>query len=60
MDDVLEMRDVMVRTGNDMCTLVRDMTINNHCVEAVVNSRVQVSVLSRIFYDSLSCRPRPV
>ena len=36
------------------------MTINNHCVEAVVDSGVQVSVLSRIFYDSLRCRPRPV
>ena len=33
MDDVLEMREVMVRTGNDRCTLVIDMTINNHCVE---------------------------
>ena len=28
----------MVRTGNDRCTLVIDMTINNHCVEAVVYS----------------------
>ena len=36
LDDVLEMREVMVRTGNDMYTLVIDMTINNHCVEAVV------------------------
>ena len=26
MDDVLEMRDVMVRTGNDICTLVIYMT----------------------------------
>ena len=43
----------MVRTGNDM-------TINNHYVEAVVDSGAQVSVLSRRFYDSLSCRPRPV
>ena len=60
MDDVLEMREVMVRTGNDRCTLVIDMTINNHCVEAVVGSGAQVSVLSRIFYDGLSCRPKPV
>ena len=37
-----------------------DMTINNHCVEVVADSGAQVSVLSRIFYDSLSCRPRPV
>ena len=55
MDDVVEMREVMVRTGNDRCTLVTDMTINNHSVEAVVDSGAQVSVLSRIFYDSLSC-----
>ena len=60
MDDVVEMREVMVRTGSDRCTLVRDMTINNHYVEAVVDSGAQVSVLSRKFYDSLSCRPRPV
>ena len=60
MDDVVEMREVMVRTGNDRCHLVIDMTINNHCVEAVVDSGAHVSVLSRIFYDSLSCRPRPV
>ena len=60
MDDVVEMREVMIRTGNDRCTLVINMTINNHCVEAVVDSGVQVSVLSRRFYDSLSCRPRPV
>ena len=37
-----------------------DMTINNHYVEAVVDSEAQVSVLSRIFYDCLSCRPKPV
>ena len=36
------------------------MTINNHYVEAVVDSGTEVSVLSRILYDSLSCRPRPV
>ena len=36
------------------------MTINNHWMEAVVDSGAQVSVLSRRFYDSLSCRPRPV
>ena len=36
------------------------MTINNHYVEAVVDSGAQVSLLSRRFYDSLSCRPRPV
>ena len=60
MDDVMEMREVMVRTGSDRCTLVIDMTINNHYVEAVVDSGAQVSVLSRRFYDSLSCRPRPV
>ena len=59
-DDVLEMREVMVRTGNDRCTLVIDMAINNHWVEAVVDSGEQVSVLSRRFYDSLSFRPRPV
>ena len=59
-DDVVEMREVMVRTGSDRCTLVIDMTINNHYVEAVVDSGAQVSVLSRRFYDSLSCRPKPV
>ena len=26
MDDILEMREVIVRTGNDRCTLVVDMT----------------------------------
>ena len=46
--DVVEMRDVMVRTGSDRCTLVIDMTINNHYVEAMVDSGAQVSVLSRI------------
>ena len=60
MDDVVDMREVMVRTGNDMCTLVIYMKINNRCVEAVVDSGAQVSVLGRRFYDSLSCRPRPV
>ena len=59
-DDVVEMREVMVRTGSDRCTLAIDMTINNHYVEAVVDSGAQVSVLSRKFYDSLSCRPKPV
>ena len=59
MDDVVEMREVMVRTGYDRCNLVIDITINNHCVEAVVDSGAHVSVLSRRFYDSLSCRPRP-
>ena len=59
-DDVVEMREVMVRTGSDRCTLVIDMTINKHYVEAVVDSGARVSVLSRRFYDSLSCRPRPV
>ena len=34
-DDVVEMRQVMVRTGSDRCTLVIDITINNHYVEAV-------------------------
>ena len=60
MDDVVEMREGMVRAGYDKCTLVIDMTINNHCVEAVVDSGTQVSVLIRRFYDSLSCRPRQV
>ena len=60
MDDVVEMREVMVRTGNKGCTLVIDLTINNHCVEAVIDSGAHVTVLSRRFYDSLSCRPRPV
>ena len=60
MDDVVEMRQVMVRTRSDRCTLVIDMTINNHYVEAMVDSGAHVSVLSRRFYDSLSCRPRPV
>ena len=60
MDDVVEMREGMVRTGSDRCTLVIDMTISNHYVEAVVDSGIQVSVLSRRFYDSLNCRPRPV
>ena len=41
-------------------TLVIDITINNHYVEAGVDSGAQVSVLSRKFYDSLSCRPKPV
>ena len=50
----------MVRTGNDRCTLVIDMPINNNWVEAVVDCGAQVSVLSRILYDSMSCRPRPV
>ena len=35
--DVVEMREVMVRTGSDRCMLVIDMTINNHYVEAVVD-----------------------
>ena len=60
MDDVVGMREVIVCTGNDRCTLVIDMTINNHCVEAVVDSGEQVYVLSSGFYDSLSCRPSPV
>ena len=60
MDYVVEMREVMVRTVNDRCTLVIDMTINNHCVEAVIDSGAQVPVLIRRLYDSLSCRPRPV
>ena len=38
MDDVVEMREAMVRTGNDRCTLVIDMPTNNHCVDAVVDS----------------------
>ena len=50
----------MVRTGSDRCTLVIDMTINNHYVEAVVDSVAQFSVLSRRFYDSRSCRPTSV
>ena len=50
----------MVRTGNDRCTLVIDMTTNNHSVKAVVDSGAQVSLLRRRYYDSLSCRPRPV
>ena len=33
MDDVVEMREVMVRTGSDRCTLVIYMTINNHYVD---------------------------
>ena len=49
----------MVRTGSDRCTLVIDMTINNHYVEAVVDCGAQVSVLSRKLYDSLSCTPKP-
>ena len=54
MDDVLEIREVMVRTGNDRCTLVTDMTITNHCEEAVVDSRAQVSVFSSLSYGRLS------
>ena len=50
----------MVSTGSDGCTLVIGKTINNHYVDAVVDSGEQVSVLSRRFYDSLSCRPRSV
>ena len=60
MDGVLEMREVMVRTRNDRCSLVIDMTINNHWVEAVFDSGAQVSVLSRSLYDIMSCRPRLV
>ena len=56
MNDVVEMREVTIRTGNDRCTLVIDMTIKNHYVGAVVDSGAQVSR----FYDSLSCRPGPV
>ena len=56
--DVVEMREVMVRIGSVRCTLVIYMTINNHYVEAVVDSGAQVSILSRISYDSLSCRPQ--
>ena len=37
MDDVVEMREVMVHAGSDRCTLVIDMTINNHYVEAVAD-----------------------
>ena len=51
---------VMVRTGNNRCTIVIDMTINNHWVEAVVDSGSHASVLRRRFYGSLSCKPRPV
>ena len=50
----------MVRTGSDRCTLVIDMTINNHYVDAVVDSGAEVPVLSRRFYDSLNGRPNPV
>ena len=46
----------MVRTGSDRCNLVIDMTITNHYVEAVVDSGAQVSVLSRRYFDSLTCR----
>ena len=53
-DDVVEMREIMVRTGSDRCTLVIDMTINNHYVEAVIDSVAQVSVISRKIYDSLT------
>ena len=49
---------MMLRAGNDRCTLVIGMIINNHWVEMVVDSGAQVSVLSRRFYDSLSCTPR--
>ena len=45
MSDVLEMREVMVRTGNDRYIFVICMTINNHCVEAVVDSEEQVSMI---------------
>ena len=31
MGDVVEIREVMIRTGNDRCTLVIDMAISNHC-----------------------------
>ena len=54
MGDVLEMREVMIRTGNDMCTLMRDMIINVHLVDAVLVSGAHVSVISNRFYDSLS------
>ena len=53
-DNVVEMREVMVRTGCDRCTLVIDMTINNHYVEAVVDSGAQISVLSRSKPGSIS------
>ena len=60
MDDVLQMREVMVHTGNNRFTLVIGIPINNHWVKAVVDSGAQVFVLNRRFYDSLSCRPKPV
>ena len=41
----MEIREVMVRTGNDRCTLVIGMTIHNPCVEAVVDREAHVSVL---------------
>ena len=46
---VVEMREVMERTGSGRCTLVINMTINNHYVEAVADSGAQVSILSRSF-----------
>ena len=44
-DDVVKMREVMVRTGSDRGTLVIDKTITNHYVEAVVDSGAQVRQL---------------
>ena len=46
MNEALEIREVMVRTGNDRCILVIAININNHWVEAVVNGGAKVSVLS--------------
>ena len=44
MDDIVEMREDMVRTENNRFNLVIDMTINNHCGESVVDSGAQVTV----------------
>ena len=48
-DDVVEMREVMVHTGSDSCTLVIDMTINNDYVEAAVDSGAWFSYLAGYF-----------
>ena len=49
MDNVVEMREVMVRTGSDKCTLMIGMTINNHYVEAVVDSGHRFTYLTGDF-----------
>ena len=52
-----EMRELAVCTEKERCTLLVDLAINDRSVEDVVDSGVQVSVLSKNFYDSLDNKP---